>query len=129
MSRARLMREGKVPAPVARLIDDWQSAERPPQKAFSWHRERWLTKFPECKSTLEALPDLVDRQAVRDACSAAAAAPEAAVAAFAAAMVWGYGWSVGYGPWRTRRILDTTSDAPSRLAHLAQGLATVGHLA
>ena len=38
-------------------------------------------------------------------------------------MAWGYGTAVGYGPWRTRRVLMDTPDAARRLAAVAQTLA------
>jgi hypothetical protein len=38
-------------------------------------------------------------------------------------MGWGYGMEVGFGPWRTRRILTHTPEAARRLAAVAQTLA------
>jgi hypothetical protein len=40
-------------------------------------------------------------------------------------MAWGYG-TVGYGPWRTARILQTSADGPDRLVTVAQRLAKAG---
>jgi hypothetical protein len=55
---------------------------------------------------LQTLPASLDRDTVRRYCTGAATSPEAARRDFVTVMAWGYG-SVGYGPWRTRRVLNT----------------------
>jgi hypothetical protein len=67
---------------------------------------------------LEALPDALDREAIRAASREAAEGPAQAVRAFMATMIWGYG-RVGYGPWRTRRVLEETPEAPLKLTTAA----------
>jgi hypothetical protein len=42
-------------------------------------------------------------------------------------MIWGYG-PVGYGPWRTKRVLDSNEQAGERLAEVAQTVAAEGVL-
>ena len=84
--------------------------------------------FEQHDNYLATLPDELDRESVRAACADAAADPEAAEKAFIVAMVWGYG-TVGYGPWRVRRIL-TQNRAAARKLHavattlLGEGAAT-----
>src|SRR5439155_446350 len=68
---------------------------------------------------LNQLPDELDRAAVRAAGASAAVGEREATAAFIAVMAWGFG-SVGYGPFRTRRILASTPDAASRLRKVAE---------
>lgn len=59
---------------------------------------------------------------------------ETAGRAFIAAMVWGYG-PVGYGPFRTARVLQENADAGDRLAAVARvardsgGMAAFEHIA
>jgi hypothetical protein len=50
------------------------------------------------------------------------------MAGFLVVMIWGQG-RTGYGPWRTARIRQGTSDAPERLARVAQHLTHSGALA
>jgi len=42
-------------------------------------------------------------------------------------MIWGYG-PVGYGPWRTKRVLDSNEKAGERLAEVARTVAAGGGL-
>jgi hypothetical protein len=110
----------EVPHAVVKVLDG-----RPRQQPIGWPRARWLARFPECDAVLAALPDQLDRPTVRAACRDAASSPVAAWQAFVVVMAWGHG-TVGYGPWRTARILRDTSDAPERLASVAQQLAERG---
>ena len=50
------------------------------------------------------------------------------MSAFVAVMAWGYG-SVGYGPYRTTRVLSDTPDAGKRLLAVTRTLADEGALA
>lgn len=74
---------------------------------------------------LQALPEVLHREGVRRACSDAAADATRAAMAFVAVMAWGYG-GVGYGPYRTRRILTARPDAGERLAKAARRLRDQG---
>lgn len=89
---------------------------------MEWPRERWVAEFPAHTEALRALPDSVDRVTVRGACAAAATDAYSAEQAFIVVMAWGYGKDVGYGPWRTRRVLTQTPDAAERLAAVARTL-------
>lgn len=116
-----------VPPAVARLVGDWQAGGRPRQQGIRWPRERWLAAFPETADALQALPVRLDRGTVGAACAGAAGSPAAAWQAFVVVMAWGYG-TVGYGAWRTARILQGESHAPDRLASVTQRLAERGPL-
>jgi hypothetical protein len=117
-----------APHAVRELIDAWRAAGRPSQPGIRWPRDRWIDAFPQQCQLLQGLPDAVDRAAIRAAARQAADGPTQAVDAFVAAMVWGYG-RVGYGPWRTRRVLHATPDAAASLATAARIVATDGGLA
>jgi hypothetical protein len=112
---------------VDRVVTEWQAHGRPRQQGIRWPRERWLATFPESAHVLASLPDYLDRPTTRAACLGAPGSPTAASHAFVAVMAWGSG-AVGYGPWRTARILQTSVDAPDRLVSVAQRLAEAGAL-
>lgn len=114
-----------VPPAVARVVRDWQAGGRPRQQGIRWPRERWLATFPETADALQPLPVRLDRGTVGAACEGAAGSPAAAWQAFVVVMAWGYG-TVGYGAWRTARILQGDDHAPDRLARVAQQLAEQG---
>ncbi|WP_406631071.1 hypothetical protein [Amycolatopsis sp. WGS_07] len=106
-----------VPAALTSTVQRWREEGEPAQPAVRWSRDAWRKHFPHRHAFLDALPDLVDRaEATRHA--AHAATPEGAEQAFLAAMIWGYG-RVGYGPWRTARVLTENPSAPERLAEVA----------
>jgi hypothetical protein len=116
----------RTPKSLTALVAEWRADRKPQQEAFRWHRDRWVDRVPEARALIAALPDKVDRDDVRAACVGASESPDAACSAFVAAMVWGYGWNVGYGPWRTRRVLDQTPNASERLARVASCLREQG---
>jgi hypothetical protein len=112
-----------VPHPLRRVVDDWRAAGSPSQEGIAWPRQRWTDRFPSHAPLLAALPDRLSRPAVRRACLGAGRSPARAEEAFLTVMAWGYG-RVGYGPFRARRVLDTTPGAgalfqaaASKLAH------------
>ncbi|OLZ54469.1 hypothetical protein BS329_08035 [Amycolatopsis coloradensis] len=73
------------------------------------------------------MPDRIDRaEATQHA--ARAATPEGAEPAFLVAMIWGYG-PVGYGAWRTARVLAENPHAIDRLAEVARVARDDGGLA
>jgi hypothetical protein len=114
------------PIAAQQLLQVWRRRNQPAQPAFAWPRECWIGTFPELAAHLRALPDLLDRRVLRQACVEATGSAEAAKRAFVTVMAWGYGMAVGYGPWRTRRILDSTPDANGRLARVAETMASAG---
>lgn len=110
-------RETPVPQALTHVVRRWREHGEPPQPASRWSRGSWLKQFPGHHSFLNALPDAIDRaEATRHA--ARAVAPEGAELAFLVAMVWGYG-RVGYGAWRTARVLAENPHAVDRLAEVA----------
>ncbi|EMD28366.1 8-oxoguanine DNA glycosylase OGG fold protein [Amycolatopsis azurea] len=106
-----------VPSALRTAVRQWRENGEPPQRASSWSRGSWLKYFPGRQAFLDSLPDSVDRaEAARHA--ADAVTPEGAEQAFLVAMIWGYG-PVGYGPWRTARVLTENPHAADRLAEVA----------
>ncbi|MDT8912151.1 hypothetical protein [Amycolatopsis sp. PS_44_ISF1] len=106
-----------VPPVLTSVVRLWRENGEPPQPASRWPRGPWLEQFPGQRSFLTTLPEAVDRaEATRHA--ARATTPEGAEQAFLVSMIWGYG-RVGYGPWRTARVLAENPHAPGRLAEVA----------
>ncbi len=116
-----------LPDVVRQMVSDWHSAGRPRQPGIPWPRQRWIASFPEHADDFRSLPDRLDRASVRAACLESASSPEAARWGFLASMAWGYG-SVGYGRWRTHRVLDVDG-SDQRLADVARCLADEGSFA
>jgi hypothetical protein len=100
------------------LVAAWRAEGCPVQSGIRWPRRRWIEALPEERAVFDSLPDLLDRATVRTACANANERPENARRAFVAVMAWGYGM-VGYGPYRTRRVLAVPNSA-SRLAEAAE---------
>jgi hypothetical protein len=99
----------------------------PSQPPSAWSRTSWLKQFPEHASFLTSLPDHLDRtETARRAHHAQT--PSGATQAFLTAMIWGYG-PVGYGAWRTARVLTENPQAADRLAEVAQVASDHGRLA
>lgn len=117
-----------APKPVRELVEQWQVFGRTSQAGILWPRDQWLAKFPDQVSLIQSLPERIDRDVVREACMDATVGPAEAERAFVVTMVWGYG-RVGYGTWRTRRVLTRTRTAPALLAEVAGCLAEDGSVA
>ncbi|GAA3284082.1 hypothetical protein GCM10020218_041700 [Dactylosporangium vinaceum] len=80
--------------------------------------------LPEHSELLEQLPNPIDREAVR--AQASSLKDEAdAIRLFITAMVWGYG-PIGYGPFRTARVLAENSAAAATLLSVGQCVRTAG---
>lgn len=116
-----------VPVPVAlhELAQRWEDAGRPAQSPIAWPRRSWELYFPEHLDLLNRLPDLISRDDVRRLAVDAAVHDHHALEAFVASMVWGYG-NVGYGRWRTRRVLVTNPHAAEALRYAAHLQTTSG---
>jgi hypothetical protein len=115
------------PAELARLVTEVRHGGVQEQPAIAWPRRRWIGTFPELADHFEALPARLDRKGVRAACVGADAGRDDARRGFVTVMAWGFG-NVGYGPWRTRRILEARR-ADERLHHVARVLASDGAVA
>lgn len=109
--------EISVPAALTTAVQRWREQGKPVQPPIRWSREAWRRYFPSQHAFLDALPDRIDR-AEATLHAADATTPGGAERAFLAAMIWGYG-RVGYGPWRTARVLTENPDAVDRLADVA----------
>ena len=116
-----------LPATLRKLLDDWKNRGRPAQQPMPWPRDRWEAAFPAHKKVLRALPDALDRTAVRDVCARAGVSETAAQQALLATLAWGYGW-VGYGPHRADAML-LAPDAGRRLRAVAKIAASEGAIA
>jgi len=105
------------------------------QKPFSWRPASWVKRFPSSddrghharhqvleelakrpESVSERQPHQIGRTSVIDLASperlrgeGGSYDPERVLSVFLASMIWGYGM-VGYGPYRTQRVLDHGSD-------------------
>jgi hypothetical protein len=119
----------EVPSAVRKVVQQWLDAGRPGQPPIPWPRDRWLKDFPGNAPALARLPDRLDRATVRGVGADAAKSPEQAVNAYLAVMALGFGDSVGYGRFRSKRILDRRTDAPARLHAIALAVVNDGAIA
>jgi hypothetical protein len=101
-----------APQPVRDAVDAWRVRGGESQDPSRWARANWVGRFPEYADFLLALPDGLERHAVRRAIEASRGAPDFVMRAFLVSQIWGYGMR-GYGPSRVRRILDTAGPAAS----------------
>lgn len=108
-----------VPPALRDLVTRWEVAGRPQQRGSYWSLRPWQLAFPEHGEYLASMPNPINRADVIGACLEAHIGPEAAVRGFLAAMIWGYG-KVGYGPYRTARVLGETAGAADTLAEVAR---------
>lgn len=106
--------------PIDDAIAFWQGNE---QRPVSWSRERWIDRLGEW-GVLRRLPNQVGRPDIT-AVFAEMKDEESAVDAFVAAMVWGFG-PIGYGAWRTQRILQANPKAGERLLAISATTARQG---
>ncbi|RLK25395.1 hypothetical protein DER29_3397 [Micromonospora sp. M71_S20] len=107
-----------VPNRLRELLHRWEAEGRQPQGGMGWNRSAWLASLPEHQGLLEELPDRLDRNHVTERGRRAGEAHGEAVRAFVIAMVWGYG-PVGYGAFRTARVLRENEEAPRILREVA----------
>jgi len=113
------MRTAQVPHALQEAVLLWKAAggnEQPPSR---WSPARWQSRFPEQAEYLSALPQPISRADVTARCIAAAEGTDQATKAFIAAMIWGYG-PVGYGGYRTKRVLTENDGAGETLATAAR---------
>lgn len=115
----------EFPSPVRRVVVEWRDAGRPTQPGIAWPRTEWMTDFPAQAPALSRLPDHLDRSTVLAASVDAAKSTEHALESFFAVMAWAYG-DVGYGRYRTARILEALPDAALRLQTVANAVISDG---
>lgn len=101
-----------VPNDLRRLAEEWQAKGSPPQRGISWSSTHWRRWLPEYCHLYDSLPERLNRASVQ--CYVDEHAGDEPAEAFVATMIWAFG-NVGYGPYRTRRILDSGPDVPTRL--------------
>jgi hypothetical protein len=77
-------------------------------------RNRWERWLPQYRPLFEALPDLVSRDDVRQVAREADDSGVGAERLFVGSMLWGFG-RVGYGPYRTDRILASNLAVAEKL--------------
>jgi len=117
-----------APEPLRALVGVWADGPKNTQKGIAWPRHRWAAAFPDHADVLRRLPDRLDRAAVRHVAQRASETPAVAEAAFVVILTWGFG-RVGYGPHRTRRVLDSTPQSADLLHAVARTLADDGAVA
>lgn len=108
------------PAPDAlqEAVQQWKAVGARQQPPSRWSPDRWQRRFPEHADYLAELPQPISRIDVVGFCLVASEGPEQATKAFIAAMIWGYG-PVGYGGYRTKRVLTENDGAGETLATVA----------
>lgn len=116
-----------MPEVLAHTYERWNRASRPAQVASHWNPKAWSRQLPQYASFFDDLgTDHLNRvEAVEKA--PVVVDENTAVEVFLLAMLWGYG-PVGYGPFRTRRILDRP-EAKSELLEVARVAHQEGGLA
>jgi hypothetical protein len=108
----------RLPDQLADAAARWLQAGRPSQRGSRWSLTSWQQWFPEQGDFFASVPNPIDRAAVRELCQGASSSPAGAYRGFVAAMIWGYG-SVGYGAFRTARVLGENDDAAGTLMQVA----------
>lgn len=108
-----------VPEALSEAATLWKQAGCPDQHPSPWSPIAWGKWFPEHADFLAELPQSVSRTDATATCAEAPNGPEQATRAFVAAMIWGYG-RVGYGPFRTKRVLTENERAGQTLADVAK---------
>jgi hypothetical protein len=103
-----------VPARLWEISASRRGAQQP---GVNWNQRAWQTSLPGHSELFARLPNPISRASVAIEASVLTAESDAA-RVFVAAMVWGYG-RVGYGPFRTARVLAENLDAPSKLLEAA----------
>lgn len=106
----------------------WQYAGRPTQVPSRWNRKSWTNQLGQYEEFFNGLKiDRIDRKQAVQLSPHKVTNEEEAVQVFLLAMLWGYGL-VGYGPFRTRRIMDRP-EAVAELLEVAQVAQRDGGLA
>ena len=107
-----------APETLRQVLARWEARGRPTQPAIGWSLWSWQAALPRHAEYLASLPNPLDRSGVTAEAAEAAGSPHGALRAFLAAMVWGYG-RVGYGPFRTARVLADNPQATDIVMRIA----------
>jgi hypothetical protein len=108
-----------IPDRLRYALSRWDDGGRRGQQPMWWRRRTWQTTLPEHQDLLASLPDNIGRAVAAERGAIAIDGQAEAVEAFVAAMVWGYG-PIGYGAFRTARVLAENPQAPEILLEAAQ---------
>lgn len=135
----------KAPTQLVRAFQRWDGSDRQPQSEFAWKPASWHRRFKnisvghgvDLRKAVETVQENApgesgsQRSTVNREIVTTLFKPEtlrsgsenqrrqAVVTAFVASMVWGYG-QVGYGPYRTERVLTSSPNAIDSLVEVAQ---------
>jgi hypothetical protein len=109
----------QVPGTLRDAVRLWKAAGGKEQPPSRWSPSLWQQQFPEHADYLSTLPQPIGRADVAARCVHAPEGADQATKAFITAMIWGYG-TVGYGWFRTSRVLRENEDAGERLATVAR---------
>src|SRR5699024_8107898 len=95
-----------TPGALIATYKRWQDAGRPTQVPSRWNRKSWTNQLVQYEGFFNELKiDRIDRKQAVQLSPHKVTNEQEAVQVFLLAMLWGYGL-VGYGPFRTRRIID-----------------------
>jgi len=95
-----------------------------PQPPARWSHRSWQAALPSHQDFLKQLPDRLGRDDVEKIARSCSDDTDV-IRVFIAAMVWGYG-PVGYGPYRTARVLAENPDLQDKLGEAATRVRTEG---
>ena len=95
---------------LMKLVESWKASGSPKQEGFNWtsRRQNWIEAFPKEARFIAALPEEIDRDAVRNVCNSR---KFDILQKFLTVMIWGYG-DRGYGPYRVGQMLNQDHAVP-----------------
>lgn len=109
----------KVPQALRAAFDRWLKTGRSAQPASRWSPSSWGRQLPDHRPLFELLGDAPISREIATSWAAPVTDQATAVEAFLVSMIWGYG-PVGYGPFRTARVLCASPDVAATLLQVAQ---------
>jgi hypothetical protein len=119
LQAAHMTTQREMPQELHAAVRLWKAAGEGEQPPSRWSSTVWRRQLPEYEEYLSTLPMPIGRAEVIARCGDAGEGPERATQAFIAAMIWGYG-PVGYGGFRTKRVLEANEGAGDTLAAVAR---------
>lgn len=109
----------QAPEALLAAVQRWKAAGGAGQPPSRWSPAQWQKWLPEHAGYIASLPQPISRDDVAVQCAAAPEGPGPATQAFIASMIWGFG-PVGYGGYRTHRVLTVNEEASETLARVAR---------
>ncbi len=105
---------------LIKLVEEWKTDGSPKQEGFDWtsSKTNWIKAFPNESNFISKLPEVIDREAVRQICQAKKYNIREK---FLSVMIWGYG-DRGYGPYRVTQMLiqDHAEDVLTKAFKICQ---------